>query len=73
MTRLPRPNPAFIKPRLYTSREVRDRFGVSHKTLQRWRREGILTPIKPDGYHNLYDAAEVDALRAAGTSPRRSP
>ena len=70
MTRLPRPNPDHVKRRLYTSREVRDQFGISEGTLQRWRRRGVLIPIK-SGYRNLYDAAEVDALRAAGTMPRR--
>lgn len=54
--------------RLYPSRAVRDRFGVSDMTLWRWVKKGVLpAPVQING-RNYFPALPVDTL-AAGKGP----
>jgi predicted site-specific integrase-resolvase len=55
--------------KLYPSRTVRDRFGISDMTLWRWVRKGVLpSPVQING-RNYFPASNVDAL-AAGKQPQ---
>lgn len=47
-----------------TIREAADRLGVGTKTLQRWDREGKLTPIaRTSGNHRLYLESQIQDLQ----------
>lgn len=72
MTRIPMPNPAHLRPRRYTAEQICALFEVSEGTVRRWKRQGIIKPVRSDAYRDEYDATEIDALRAARTM-RRQP
>lgn len=46
----------------YTVRQFAERIGVSVKTLQRWDREGRLTPQRTPGNRRLYTDAHVQQV-----------
>ena len=59
----------------YTVRQFAERIGVSVKTLQRWDREGRLTPLRTPGNRRLYTDEHVQQvlhLRSGNSQqPRR--
>ena len=58
----------------YTVRQFADRIGVSVKTLQRWDREGRLTPLRTPGNRRMYtdtDIQQVLNLRSGNKHPLR--
>ncbi|MEI8307413.1 MAG: IS607 family transposase [Chloroflexales bacterium] len=58
----------------YTVRQFADRIGVSVKTLQRWDREGRLTPLRTPGNRRMYTDADIQQvlnLRSGNKHPLR--
>lgn len=49
-------------PRLLTPGEVAQTFRVDPKTVTRWAKKGLLTPIRTPGGHRRYRADAVAAL-----------
>jgi len=45
-----------------TSGTVRQHYGISNSTLQRWANEGKVKTLRTNGNHRLYERASVDQL-----------
>jgi excisionase family DNA binding protein len=59
---------------LLTTREVAAMFRVSPITVNRWAREGKLTPAPSPGGHRRYSRAALEVFsQTRGTVPRQTP
>jgi DNA-binding transcriptional MerR regulator len=56
------PMPETTLPTQLTIGEAATRLGVSHKTLRRWEKYGLVHPIRNSQNQRLYHAAEIDNL-----------
>lgn len=58
-------------PRLLFAAEVARRFGVKPKTVNRWGNTGEITVLRTPGGRMRFFEAEIKALLAAATDPRK--
>ena len=59
-------NDAAPKIRLLSTRQVCEALGASRQSLWRWRRQGLLSPVKLSERKIRYHASEVEALMQNG-------
>jgi hypothetical protein len=62
--------PGFLMPskrRLLSAKEILDEFGISRRTLEEWRRQGIGPEYSMVGGRAMYERAAFEKFIAAGS------
>ena len=54
--------------KLISSKEARERLGVSPATIRRWARTGKIRAIRTPGGHFRFDSATIEALASQEVS-----